>query len=44
MNGKIVAARKGGLIAKFTRRPWPDPAAVIEDVRRALEPESGPPA
>jgi len=37
VNGRVVAARKGGLIAKFTGRPWPDPETVVEDIRRALE-------
>ena len=32
---RMVATRKGGLIAKFTRRPWPDPDDVVAAVREA---------
>lgn len=37
VDGRLVATRKGGLIAKFTRRPWPEPDDVIDAVRAALE-------
>jgi hypothetical protein len=29
-------SRKGGLIAKFTGKPWPDHADVVHAVRTAL--------
>ncbi len=35
VGGRIVVTRKGGLIAKFTRRPWPDPDDVVAAVRTA---------
>jgi len=39
VDGRMVATRKGGLIAKLTNRPWPDPddvvRAVLESVRQA---------
>jgi len=36
VGGRIVASRKGGLIAKLTKRPWPEPAQVVAAVREAL--------
>ena len=38
VNGRMVATRKGGLIAKFTKRPWPDPDDVVAAVREATQP------
>ncbi len=38
VNGSIVASRKGGLIAKLTKRPWPSEAEVLAAVRKALPP------
>ncbi len=35
VGGRVVATRKGGLVAKFTRRPWPDPDDVVAAVRTA---------
>ncbi len=35
VGGRVVATRKGGLIAKFTKRPWPDPDQVVAAVREA---------
>ena len=35
VDGRVVATRKGGLVAKFTRRPWPDPDQVVAAVREA---------
>jgi len=35
VGGRVVATRKGGLVAKFTRRPWPDPDDVVAAVRAA---------
>jgi hypothetical protein len=35
-NGRLVASRKGGLIAKLTMRPWPDKDEVVEAVRAQL--------
>ena len=37
VNGRMVATRKGGLIAKFTKRPWPDPDDVVAAVREATQ-------
>ncbi|MCP3920805.1 MAG: hypothetical protein GY711_35205 [bacterium] len=36
VDGRIVASRKGGLVAKLTKRPWPEPAQVVAAVREAL--------
>lgn len=35
VGGRVVATRKGGLVAKFTKRPWPDPDDVVAAVRAA---------
>ena len=35
VGGRVVVTRKGGLIAKFTKRPWPDPDDVVAAVRTA---------
>lgn len=37
----LVADRKGGLIAKFTKRPWPDVEEVVAKARAALAGEPG---
>jgi hypothetical protein len=37
VDGQVVAGRKGGLIAKLIRRPWPDPEDVVSAVRAALD-------
>ena len=37
VDGRMVAERKGGLIAKLTRRPWPEASDVLESVRGALK-------
>jgi hypothetical protein len=36
VNGRTVASRKGGLIAKIVNRPWPDGDDVLAAVRAAL--------
>ncbi len=36
LDGRVVAGRKGGLIAKLVRRPWPSADDVLADVRAAL--------
>ena len=41
VDGRVVASRKGGLLAKLVRRPWPDDEDIIGAVRAAL-PEPGP--
>ena len=33
---RVVVSRKGGLIAKFTGRPWPEPDDVVAAVRDAV--------
>ena len=38
VDGRLVVSRKGGLIAKFTDKPWPDHDDVVRSVREALEP------
>ena len=38
VGGRLVATRKGGLVAKFTKRPWPDPDDVVAAVRAAQPP------
>ena len=37
VDGRTVAGRKGGLIAKLTRRPWPSHEDVVAAVRDAVE-------
>lgn len=32
---RVVVSRKGGLIAKLTRKPWPEVDDVVEAVRAA---------
>ena len=41
MDGKLIAKRKGGLIALATRRPWPDTDALVADVVRSLGASGG---
>lgn len=36
VDGRVVVSRKGGLLAKLTRRPWPAHDEVVEAVRAAL--------
>jgi len=36
VDGELVVSRKGGLIAKFTGKPWPDRDEVVSVVRAAL--------
>ena len=36
VDGTTVLSRKGGLIAKFTGRPWPSDDDVVSAVREAL--------
>jgi hypothetical protein len=36
VNGRTVASRKGGLLAKLMNRPWPSGDDVIAAVRAAL--------
>jgi hypothetical protein len=36
VNGRTVASRKGGMLAKLLNRPWPDDDDVIAAVRGAL--------
>jgi len=38
VDGRPVVSRKGGLIAKFTGKPWPDQEDVVRVVRSALAP------
>ena len=38
VDGRIVASRKGGLLAKLVRRPWPDDESLVDAVRAALPP------
>jgi hypothetical protein len=33
---RMVVSRRGGLIAKFTGKPWPDHGEVVRAVRDAL--------
>ncbi len=35
VGGRTVLSRKGGLIAKFMRKPWPSPESVLAAVRGA---------
>jgi len=37
VDGRVLVSRKGGLIAKFTGKPWPDHDDVVSAVRAALE-------
>jgi len=36
VDGRVVASRKGGLLAKLVRRPWPDDETIVDAVREAL--------
>ena len=36
VNGRTVASRKGGLLAKLLNRPWPNGDDVVAAVRAAL--------
>ena len=36
VDDRLVVSRKGGLIAKFTGKPWPDYDEVVDSVRAAL--------
>jgi hypothetical protein len=35
VDGRVVASRKGGLIAKLLNRPWPTGDEVVAAVREA---------
>ena len=35
VDGRVVAERKGGLIAKLLARPYPEPGDVIAAIRAA---------
>ena len=35
VDGESAIARKGGLIAMLTRKPWPNPEDVVTAVREA---------
>ena len=37
VDGRTVFTRKGGLVAKLLRKPWPEPAGAVSAVRMALE-------
>jgi hypothetical protein len=37
VNGRSVASRKGGLIAKILNRPWPSGEEVVAAVRTAMQ-------
>ena len=37
VDDRLVVSRKGGLIAKFTGKPWPDHDDVVASVRAALD-------
>lgn len=36
VNGRSIASRKGGLVAKILNRPWPDEGEVVAAVRAAV--------
>jgi hypothetical protein len=36
VDNRLVISRKGGLIAKFTGKPWPDRDEVVDAVREAF--------
>ena len=36
VGGRTVVSRKGGLLAKLVRRPWPQDEVVLSAVREAL--------
>ena len=38
VDGRVVASRKGGLLAKLVRRPFPDDDDILDAVRAALPP------
>jgi len=38
VDGRVVASRKGGLLAKLVRRPFPDDDDILDAVRSALPP------
>lgn len=38
VDGRVVVTRKGGLIAKFLRKPWPSEDDVVAAVRDAVPP------
>jgi hypothetical protein len=37
VNGRTVASRKGGLVAKLLSRPWPSDDEVLAAVRDAMQ-------
>jgi hypothetical protein len=36
VDGRVVVTRKGGLLAKLVRRPWPKAEQVVAAVREAM--------
>ena len=36
VDGRVVVSRKGGLLAKLVRRPFPDDEEIVDAVRDAL--------
>ncbi len=41
VDGRTVVSRKGGLLAKLLRKPWPDPDDVVAAVRGATGQAAG---
>ena len=41
VDGRPVVSRKGGLLAKLLRKPWPDPEHVVAAVRAATQQPAG---
>ena len=41
VDDRLIVSRKGGLIAKFTGKPWPDRDEIVREVRAALDATTG---
>jgi len=41
VDGRTVASRKGGLLAKLLKKPWPSPEDIVAAVREATRPAAG---
>ena len=41
VDGRTVVSRKGGLLAKLFRKPWPNPEDVVAAVREAIQQADG---
>ena len=41
VDGRTVVSRKGGLLAKLFRKPWPNPEDVVAAVREATRQAAG---